>query len=307
MYPYDWIDRFLREQRRLIELLEAPTKRALREMQSTNFLLAAQQNQLYSAANAFNSRSMQAAIEQAAKGWTVWQDEIRRAADLGREAVRIAQPPASLFKSIEELSAALVPKALALEAIRAQWQRAGASIEAALRFQATFAASIFEQFAAMAAAESEDEFLEAVDGLTSTVEQSAQRLPRSRAAVLGLWLTIMSILLTIHGLSEQRNFEIKLESHLEQTDRRLAAIESTLPEDRVEDTSECFVVTRRVNMRSGPSRDHVVRRVLERNTVVVVLEAKGPWLRVEAFDFVELDIHRGWVYKRFLEPLRLEP
>ena len=62
-------------------------------------------------------------------------------------------------------------------------------------------------------------------------------------------------------------------------------------------------MTRRVRLRSGPSTEFPVRRVLEPNTIVAVLETDGSWLLVDAFDFVEFDVYNGWVYKRYLRKL----
>ena len=222
MYQYDLVTTFFWEQKRLRELLEAPIQNALRQMESHAHLLEASRTAVENMAMDLYVE-ISSGVDQAVRSWSSWQAETQQAAE--RSLPRI-QLPESFFKSGEDLLAAVGPTALALEAITSEWKRVGESVEDALRFQETFGASILERFAAMASAASEEEFFEEVEAVTSMVEESVEDLPRSPVTGVGRWLAIISILLAVYGLWEQRKSSNEVQSHLKETNRRLAAIES---------------------------------------------------------------------------------
>lgn len=64
-----------------------------------------------------------------------------------------------------------------------------------------------------------------------------------------------------------------------------------------------FVVTAKLNLRTGPSENHRIIQVLSPNQPVTYISMKGEWMKIEFFDYIDNVPVNGWVHRNYLKPV----
>lgn len=128
-------------------------------------------------------------------------------------------------------------------------------------------------------------------------------------AVLSLLLTVLIPMVQAY---QGRLREQQEDARFDSIDRALAAlgqaaasVKQDVPLDQVQHNIR--VVARNVHLRARPSTKARSLRVLFVNEQVVALDARGKWLHVQAYDYLNLQPIRGWVFKKYLVRIDKRP
>lgn len=192
----------------------------------------------------------------------------------------------------------------------------------------SFVSRLVDQFYAVTVAEDEDNLEQAVGQIEALVEEEWERLPESSLSRSAFRQVIRAIIVALlffllgrfddqqmesRMLRRVDRLEQSISTQIEGVDQKIEVVEKQIDgvEEQIEGIAEqredhqpYYVVTKSVPLRGGPSKQHEIVDRLAPNTVVEVVDQRGNWLSVEYFDFGAAEMRQGWVFKRFLIPLR---
>lgn len=229
------------------------------------------------------------------------------------EATRLEASFAEVRHAAEEFGRvleAMQPPALALGSIVDRWRSAAASFDALQEFHHTFGGELLERLASMEQSESEEEFRDSAALLLEHVENKAGRLAPTVVTWLGLWLTILSIILALYVFSVQQEASELTESRLAEIEKSLVGIGEEFsqhvdlshdPESA--DVAGVYITERPANLWAEASTTSAHISKVSPGSLVVALGIHGRWLRVHIFDFIQLEVGQGWLYKRSLREI----
>lgn len=145
------------------------------------------------------------------------------------------------------------------------------------------------------------------EAMLQSLEKAIQQSTKSEDVRfwLGMFFQIFVIILSQY-LSIQT--EDRLNKRIDNSEQRIIEkIEES--EQRITSQIElvnqypAFVVTAKLNLRTGPSERNRVIQVLSPNQPVTYISMKGAWMKVEFFDYIDNKRVSGWVHRDYLKPV----
>lgn len=166
------------------------------------------------------------------------------------------------------------------------------------RFGCSFAGNLLEHLSKIEKAEGEVDFSTTLDEAVSWFTSQVDRRPQSVSTYLGLLSIFLTIVLFLVQVVQSRQSEERILRRLAESEQRmLSKLQEHAPPIGEE---TLLVVTRRLHLRDGPSRQARSLRILQPNTAIEKKAEERDWLRVEFFDFGNGEVQVGWVYKRYV-------
>jgi hypothetical protein len=184
-----------------------------------------------------------------------------------------------------------------------------------LEFERSFAGQLLHELSDVEANADDDELPKHVGHLLETFLQKCASLTRDPTHAWGMFSILVTVLIFLHGLTTNQALEERINSRIDQAEQQttrvvadavqkmVAAVEQLRP---TEPTVQ-YVVIRDVTLRAHPTSKARPIRVLYPNELASLLDAKGTWIEVRVFDYINGSSRTGWVPKKYLKRLESSP
>lgn len=243
------------------------------------------------------------AISEMMSGLRKWSDEAQKLRVIG-ESMKMSAIPTIGF-------------------IAEDFQRAVDTIDQYKIYSESFSSQLFNYLGRLEVAKHEDEKSELFEELYQFLEESFQRLRKNRISLEGYLSIILAVILFIYSQHSSYESEERIKSDIEKGDEnviselqsseerlndKLSDIEKRILAEieehcDLEDNDKYFVITKKVNLREGPSTEDNIIAVLQPNMTVELIQKSGEWMNIDTFDFINLQQRMGWVHQDYLHPL----
>lgn len=213
----------------------------------------------------------------------------------------LALPTQTLVAAVEEryrqvISSMSFP---ALQAISNEALRYFESASASATFPQSFVGHILDQLQNISEIENIQEFENEADSIERLFEERVGRLRPDFISREGMIQVLLAIILFWFQIYQSGEVEDRITNIIRGTETRI--LEEIAKLKPVESKEVFFMVSgRRVLLRSGPTTKKPVLGVLYPNQRVSLIEAKGKWIFVKYFDYLEGAPKSGWVLKKYL-------
>jgi hypothetical protein len=174
-------------------------------------------------------------------------------------------------------------------------------------FGQSFAAEIFETLSRIEEPTDEESlqnFIASLESLLSLVIHKCKELGTNPTTYWAMVKFTFAIFVFLYPLYEGQQTEERVIDSVRQAQTQILEEVEKLKPPKVKVNEISYVVERKVELKIRPQSKSATIQILSPNQTIKLIQAKGKWIYVEYFDYIEGLPKTGWVLKKYTRRLK---